>query len=61
MLNEILTCHLDNEAAVCSVTALIRRRVGYLIQPDCKIDGGSNWRIRHNGSSRVISSYWITP
>lgn len=50
-LNDMLTCHLHKEAAVCSVTALIRRHVEYLKQPDCKIDGGSNWRIRHNGSS----------
>ena len=40
MRDKILTCHLHNEAAVCSVTASIRRRVKYLIQPDCKIDGG---------------------
>ena len=42
MRDKILTCHLHNEAAVCSVTASIRRRVKYLMQPDCKIDGGSN-------------------
>lgn len=51
MWDKILTCDLHNEAAVCSVTAFICRRVKYLIQPDCEIDGGSNWGIRHNGSS----------
>ena len=61
MWDKILTCHLHNEAAVCSVTALIRRRVKYLVQPDCKIDGGSYWGIRHNCSPGVISCFWIAP